>query len=140
MDPATTQDWPGQRLGLPRDGSSSVGRLGRRVVAVLIDWLASSLVSAAFFAHDPWATLGVFTAEQVLLVGTLGASFGHALAGLRVRRLVPHGRSAAPEALPGPRAALVRAVLLAVVIPATVYDADQRGLHDRAAGTVLLRR
>jgi len=25
------------------------------------------------------------------------------------------------------------------VIPAVIWDADQRGLHDKAAGTVLLR-
>lgn len=132
MDPVTAQDWPGQRLGLPAGGPGSVGRPGRRVVALVLDWAASSLVSVAFFAHDPWATLAVFTAEQVLLVGTLGAGFGHVLVGLRVRRL--------DGSLPGPWKALVRAVLLAVVIPAVVHDADQRGLHDRAAGTVLLRR
>ena len=35
---------------------------------------------------------------------------------------------------------VVRTVLLCLVIPAVIWDADQRGLHDKAAGTVLLRR
>jgi hypothetical protein len=34
---------------------------------------------------------------------------------------------------------IVRTLLLIVVIPAVVWDADQRGLHDKAAGTVLIR-
>ena len=32
-----------------------------------------------------------------------------------------------------------RTALLIVVIPAVIWDADQRGLHDKAAGTVLVR-
>jgi len=109
-----------------------VGRPGRRVVALLVDWLACSLVSRAFFDNDGFATLALFTAEQVLLVATLGASFGHALVGLRVQRL-----GGGPA---GPQAALVRAVLLALAVPALVWDVDQRGLHDRLAKTVLVRR
>ena len=34
---------------------------------------------------------------------------------------------------------LVRTVLLVVVIPALVWDSDQRGFHDKVAGTVLIR-
>jgi len=37
-------------------------------------------------------------------------------------------------------AALVRTLLLGLVIPAVVTDDDGRGLHDRAAGTVVVRR
>jgi uncharacterized RDD family membrane protein YckC len=33
----------------------------------------------------------------------------------------------------------VRTALLIVVIPAVIWDADQRGLHDKVAGTVLVR-
>ena len=35
--------------------------------------------------------------------------------------------------------AVVAPTLLALVIPAVIWDADQRGLHDKAAGTVLVR-
>ena len=34
---------------------------------------------------------------------------------------------------------LVRTVLLCLAIPALIWDRDQRGLHDRGAGTVLVR-
>ena len=109
-----------------------MARPGRRLVALLVDWLACTLVSLAFFGGDGWATLAVFTAEQVLLVATLGASFGHALLGLRVRAL-----TGGPA---GPTGALVRSLLLALAVPALVWDVDQRGLHDRLAQTVLVRR
>jgi hypothetical protein len=32
-----------------------------------------------------------------------------------------------------------RAVLLSLAVPALIWDRDQRGLHDRFLGTVLLR-
>jgi uncharacterized RDD family membrane protein YckC len=35
---------------------------------------------------------------------------------------------------------VIRTVLLILVIPAVIWDADQRGLHDKAVGTVLVRR
>ena len=34
---------------------------------------------------------------------------------------------------------LVRTVLLLVVVPALVFDKDLRGLHDRAARTIVIR-
>jgi uncharacterized RDD family membrane protein YckC len=76
--------------------------------------------------------LMVFAVENLLLVGTLGSTVGHRLLGLRVVR-VGSGR------LPGPVRALVRSVLLCLVVPALIWDRDQRGLHDRFAGTVLVR-
>jgi uncharacterized sporulation protein YeaH/YhbH (DUF444 family) len=36
-------------------------------------------------------------------------------------------------------AAVIRTVLLCLLIPPVVYNADGRGLHDRAAGTIVLR-
>jgi len=124
--------YPGQRLGLPEQGRGSVARPGRRLAAIAVDWIGCLLVSGGFFGGDAWATLGVFAVLHVLTVGTIGASPGHALLGLRLSRL--DGR------WPGPLPALVRTVLLCLVVPAVVYDRDQRGLHDRAARTVLLRR
>lgn len=134
VSPAATsvEDWPGRRLGLPPSGPGSVARVGRRLLAVLLDWLACTLVARTLLSGGSWTTLIVFAAEQILLVGTLGAGFGHALLGLRVRRL--------DGSLPGPVPALVRALLLSLALPPLVYDLDQRGLHDRAAGTVLQRR
>ena len=143
----------GSRLGLPATGPGSLGRLGRRVVALAVDWVACLAVSAVLFPAattgvfllrgDPLATLAVFAAENLVLVGTLGHTLGHRLTGLQVRRAVratPDGPVTLPPSAPGLVAALVRTLLLCLVLPAVVWDGDGRGLHDRAAGTVLVRR
>ncbi|MDQ4500833.1 RDD family protein [Sinomonas sp. ASV322] len=123
--------YPGRALGLPRTGPGSVARLGRRVAALCIDWAACLLISAAFFQSDSIATLAVFAAEQMALVGTVGFGLGHRILGIKVVRL-----GGGPAGIP---AAIIRALLLCLVIPAVVFDADQRGLHDKVAKTVLVR-
>ena len=34
---------------------------------------------------------------------------------------------------------IVRTLLLVIVVPALIWDSDQRGFHDKVAGTVLVR-
>jgi uncharacterized RDD family membrane protein YckC len=127
-----SQNWAGQRLGLPESGSGSLAKLGRRVLALLIDWALAMIVSQAFASGNSTVTLLVFALVQWLLIATLGYSIGHRILGLQVRRLdgkyVGFWRS------------LIRIGLILLVIPATIWDADNRGLHDKAAGTVLVRR
>jgi uncharacterized RDD family membrane protein YckC len=123
--------YPGERLGLPESGRGSIARAGRRIVAIFIDWGVALLISNFVFGGDSWATLAVFAAEQMLLVGTLGYSIGHRVAGIHVVRL--------GGGTPGPLAGVVRALLLCLVIPAVIFDPDQRGLHDKAMNTVLIR-
>jgi len=124
----------GARLDLPESGPGSLAPVGRRAVALTIDWVLCLLIARAFLGSDPLAPLLVFAAENVLLVGTLGFTFGHRLLGIRVRPL------ARADVGPGPLRALARTVLLCLVIPAVVWDAEGRGLHDRAAGTLIVRR
>ncbi|WP_292836599.1 RDD family protein [Microbacterium sp.] len=124
--------YPGQRLGLPESGPGSVARLGRRVAALAIDWACAVLISIAFFTYDSLATLTIFAVVQVLLLPTLGGSPGHAIVGLRLER--------AGGGWVGLWRPIVRTLLLTLVIPAAIWDVDQRGLHDKAVGTVLLRR
>lgn len=123
--------YPGERLGLPASGPGSIARPGRRVAALAIDWACAVIVSIAFFEYDSFATLVVFAIVQVLFLPTLGGSPGHRLLGLRLQ-LVRGGWV-------GLWRPIIRTALLLVVIPAVIWDADQRGLHDKAAGTVLLR-
>jgi uncharacterized RDD family membrane protein YckC len=122
-------------LGLPASGPGSRAGLGRRVVALCVDWAAASAISYAFFDYGSLATLGVFAAMNFVLVATVGATLGHALLRLQVRRLGVSG----PHLVGFGRGAL-RAALVCLVIPAVVWDADGRGLHDKAAGTVIVRR
>jgi uncharacterized RDD family membrane protein YckC len=128
----STDDYPGRRLGRPEQGPRSVARVGRRLLGLVIDWGLSLLIAGGLLDGGPWTTLAVFLLEQALLVGTAGASIGQRIADLRVETVA--GGSA------GPIRAAVRAVLLCLALPALIWDRDQRGLHDKAAGTVLVRR
>lgn len=112
--------------------------LGRRVAALAIDWGASILVARLAFPQvgylseeGPWAVLAIFFAEVTVLTGLTGASFGQRLLGLRVETL--EGRR-----LPLWRAA-VRTALICLVIPAVIFDAQGRGLQDRATGSICVR-
>ncbi|MGN7252610.1 RDD family protein [Arthrobacter sp. SAFR-014] len=131
-DTSGISKYPGERLGFPETGPGSMARAGRRILAITIDWTIALLISNVFLAGNSMATLAVFAAEQILLIGTLGYSIGHRAMGIHVVK--PDGSAA------GPLAALVRTVLLCLVIPAVISDPDQRGLHDKALNTVLVRR
>lgn len=124
--------YPGARLGLPEAGRGSVARFGRRLLAILLDWGVATVISFGLFRNNPWATLAVFGVMQFVLVATAAGSMGHRMLGLKVIRL--------DGAWPGFVPALVRAVLLCLAVPALIWNSDQRGLHDVAAGTVLVRR
>ncbi|MFT3799122.1 RDD family protein [Microbacterium sp.] len=123
--------YPGERLGVPATGRGSIARPGRRIAALAVDWAAAVIISIAFFAYDSFATLAIFAAVQIVFIPTAGGSPGHRLVGLRLQLL--HGGWA------GLWRPVVRTALLVLVIPAVIWDADQRGLHDKAAGTVLVR-
>lgn len=126
---------------MPREGAGSVARFGRRLVAAFVDWVLCTFIASALFAvplpftalagQRSYVVLLIFAAENLLLVGTLGYTIGHRLLGLRVRAL--------DEAAARPFQVLVRTVLLCLFLPAMFWDADGRGLHDKAAGTVIVR-
>jgi uncharacterized RDD family membrane protein YckC len=127
-----TANWAGKRLGLQEDGPGSLAKMGRRSLALALDWAIALMVSGAFFGGDNTATLSFFMLEQWLLVATLGNSFGHLVAGIKVQKL--------DGSHVGIVASLVRIGLILLVIPAVIWDADNRGLHDKAAKTILVRR
>jgi uncharacterized RDD family membrane protein YckC len=123
---------------MPQRGPGSLARFGRRLVAVIVDWFLCSVIAAGFMSyrlgqggHGSFKPLAVFVLMNLLLVGTLGSTLGHRLLGIRVVRV--GGASA------GPLLAVTRTVLLAVVIPAVIWDRDTRGFHDKIAGTVTVR-
>lgn len=125
--------WPGERLGLPESGSRSVARVGRRILAIVIDWGLAMLL-ANLFADGPGAsllTLLIFAIAQIVFIPTIGGSPGHRILGLRVVPLT--------GGWIGPWRPIVRTLLLCLVIPVLVWDSDQRGFHDKMAGTVLIR-
>ncbi|MDF9812762.1 RDD family protein [Streptomyces sp. SPB162] len=126
----------GERLGLPKDGPGSLAGVGRRFVAVFVDWTLCLVIAYGLIAHrdvhasNPW-TLALFGALSVLTLGTLGSTPGKRLLGLRVVGLGGGRLRIGPVVL--------RTVLLLLVIPAMVWDRDGRGLHDKAARSVEVR-
>ena len=144
MDAGVEFGYRGERLGLPEAGPGSLAPFGRRLAAVTIDWFASLLVVRLIFADLTYgspaygaATLVVFGFEVFVLTWMSGASFGHRLLRMQIRRLdvAPEGRSPGVGVI----AAAVRTVLLCLLIPAVIWDRDGRGLHDRAARTACVR-
>lgn len=140
--------YPGERLRLPRTGPGSVARPGRRIIALLVDWWLAVLIvtlikgpvdgtglSDAQLVADmqlqSLTVLGVFAALQIVAIALMGASIGHRLLGCYVAPLT--------GGWVGLWRPVVRSILLILVIPAIVWDSDQRGFHDKIAGTVLLR-
>jgi uncharacterized RDD family membrane protein YckC len=126
--PATPDHAPAASLpGTP-------GSFGRRIAAVTVDWLLSFLV-AALFSDGPTPGLTVslvFFCEYTFFTAFFGQTPGMRLLGLACVR-VEDGRPL------GVARAALRAFLLNLVIPAVIFDKDGRGLHDRAARSVVVR-
>lgn len=108
-----------------------MARPGRRLVGVAIDWALAVAASNIFFHYDALATTVIFVVLQLIFIPTIGGSIGHRAVGLRVVPLA--------GGWIGPWRGIVRSVLLGIVLPAVVWDSDQRGFHDKIAGTVLIR-
>ncbi len=109
----------------------------RRIVALLVDWMASTLVVVLIIGSRGWAedplssvyVLGVYVVQNALLTASAGGSFGKLATRLRVVRATGDPRP--PDLI----RSLVRALMIAVVIPPLVFRPDGRGLHDMFAGT-----
>lgn len=133
-------EYPGQRLGMPKAGSGSLARPGRRFGALMIDWLIGYGLAAlgmsvgiGSLATLSTAVLVVWFVLGVVSVRLFGFTPGQLAVGLMV---VPvDGRAHA-----GIGRAAVRGLLIALVIPALITDTDLRGLQDRATNTAVVRR
>ncbi|MFD1535798.1 RDD family protein [Nonomuraea guangzhouensis] len=128
--------YPGERLGLPEQGSGAIAGWGRRIAALVVDWMICTWVVVQLVlrmnpAESPWAVVAVFAVQYALLVGLMGQTFGHRLAGIRVAAL----DGGSPRLLP----VLVRTLLLCLTVPALIWDRDHRGVHDRASNTMVVR-
>lgn len=139
---APVSDYPGERLGRPVSGPGSIARPGRRIAGLLIDYAAATIIATAFLGYDQFALpdeagwrlfapMMVFAALQIVFIPTLGGSPGHRILGMRLE--LQRGGWV------GLWRPIVRTALLILVIPAVIWDADQRGIHDKVVGTVLVR-
>jgi uncharacterized RDD family membrane protein YckC len=140
-DTASASDaYPGQRLGLPREGRGSLASWQARVGALIIDWAACMAIAVGFFGSGVmtgggwrgWMILTVFFVESAVLSWLAAGSFGQLLCRIAVVRL-----DGKPLGLPR---ALLRAFLVSLALPALIISTDRRGLHDLAAGTIVTNR
>jgi uncharacterized RDD family membrane protein YckC len=123
-------DYPGKRFGRPEQGRGSVASIGSRLLALFIDWLLCMLI-AYWLTHSQYWTIVVFAVEVYVLTALTGTTVGKRLCGIRVIRT--------DGSLVGFRWALVRTVLLLTVVLPLLTDFDRRGVHDRAADTIVVR-
>ncbi|MBI1349843.1 MAG: RDD family protein [Actinomycetales bacterium] len=121
-----------------RPAPGEIAGFGRRIIAIVIDWVAAIGVSLLVFRDVAYgslessaAILALFALEVIVLTWLIGASFGQRLLGLAVVRTDGSRLSLGRVAL--------RTLLLCLVIPAVVVDSFGRGLHDRAVDSVVIR-
>ncbi len=138
--PENPDGYPGRSLGLPERGPGSLAGMGRRMAALLVDWLiayglAALAVTFGWLSEAQlspavllvWLVLG---AVSVRLYGFSPGQFALRLrvASVDVREHVGLGR------------AVSRGLLIALVVPALFTDGDGRGFQDRLTGTAVVRR
>ena len=58
--------FPGNRLGLPEHGPGSVASWGRRILALLLDWLIAGLIASAVTSKPIWAGGNDFNTAQLI--------------------------------------------------------------------------
>jgi uncharacterized RDD family membrane protein YckC len=129
-DVSQLSSYPGEKYGLPEEGAASVPGLGRRLVALFIDWILCTIIAVGLL-HSQYWTLAIFAAENYILLVLTGTTIGKRIMGMRVARL--DGKRV------GLGWGLVRTILLLAVVPPLVIDRDRRGLHDKAANTIVVR-
>lgn len=128
---------PGDRLGLPEAGRGSVASQAAKLGAFVVDIVVAEIIAVLVFtphsSHDQYVTNllsdGVFVVVTALLLAMSGRTLGMRAFGLQVVRL--DGRTMRWRSVP-------RQVLCALLVPALIVDRDRRGLHDKAAGTVVV--
>jgi uncharacterized RDD family membrane protein YckC len=138
--PTGESNFPGERIGLPQAGPGSSAGWGRRIAALAVDWVICTLVAVVLFSPRVlngngwyrWATLTTFFLETTVLCVLAGGSAGQLICRLAVGRVDGRPLGFARSAL--------RAAMVCVVLPAVIIGTDRRGLHDLAAGTVVVNR
>ncbi|MFY2858527.1 RDD family protein [Mycobacterium sp. THU-M104] len=140
MTPGARSAYPGQAIGLPRSGAGSLAPMGRRLAALLIDWLISYGLAELARTFGLLSQRGLATAVLVIwfvlgvvAVRLFGSTPGQLTLGLGVAAV--DGRQPV-----GVIRLAVRGLLVGLVIPALFTDFDGRGLHDRVTGTAVVRR
>jgi uncharacterized RDD family membrane protein YckC len=121
----------------PESGVGAVAGIGARLLAFVVDSVVSvalALLVGFRPGHAGYglAVLAFFLALELLSVWVAGQTPGMRAAGVAVVRVADGGRQSLGWIV-------VRTALLATVLPALIVDESGRAMHDRAAGTVMVR-
>lgn len=135
-DPSQQDSYRGESLGLPPTGPGALVGMGRRVLAMFIDWLIAyglaALILGGLDTKIGEVTLAIWFVFGVATVTAFGFTPGQYFTKTMVVRID------APVRV-GIVRALARCALLVFVVPALFTDAAGRGMHDRATGTAIVR-
>ena len=138
--PSDYPDYPGQRLGLPQTGPRSLARMGRRIAALFVDWMIAYGLAALAMSFG-WVSMAALSTAVLVIWFVLGA------VSLRLFGFTPGQFALGLMVVPvddrehvGLGRAVVRGLLIAVVIPPLITDADLRGLQDKITNTAVVRR
>jgi uncharacterized RDD family membrane protein YckC len=110
----------------------------RRILALLVDWVASTFVVVLFTGWSAYSSQGGPEQFYVLLVFVLETTIFTALAGGSFGKLATRLRTVRVSGDPRPInviGALARQILVIAVVPPLIFKPDGRGLHDLAVGS-----
>ena len=112
---------------------------GKRILALIFDWGAAILVVQVIpngpdygTQSNSLLTLIVFATEVTLFTWMMGSSFGQRIVGLRVIDFYSDSNPTFVQSL-------FRTLLIVVLVPPLLADAEGRGLHDRLAKTKIIK-
>lgn len=110
----------------------------RRIIALIIDWVAAILVTQVIpgvsgygTKENSFVTLLVFASQLILLTWLTGSSFGQRITGLRI----VHENGSRIRLIQ----CFIRTFLIVLVFPPLLADKENRGMHDRLARTRILQ-
>jgi len=121
----------------PESGAGAVAGFGVRLGAFVVDSVIAIVIAVISTGPPPGSAYnlvvyGAFLAIELIFVSAAGQTPGMRVAGAVVM-------TAADGSKPRLRWVALRTLLLAAVVPALVTDRSGRAMHDRAAGTVMVR-
>ena len=111
----------------------------KRILALIFDWGAAILVVQVIpdgpdygTQSNSLLTLIVFATEVTLFTWMMGSSFGQRIVGLRVIDFYSDSNPTFVQSV-------FRTLLIVVLVPPLLADAEGRGLHDRLAKTKIIK-
>jgi hypothetical protein len=132
--------YPGEALGLPKQGPGSLAGMGRRLAALMLDWLIAYGLAALAMEFGLFRASMLATAVLVIwfVLGVVALRLFSFTPGQYACRLLV--RSVDQRIHVGTGRAIARGLLIAFVVPALFVDSDGRGIQDRVTATALVRR